>query len=561
VPHPVKTRPGVAIPQTQQRSRRQVQIFHSQPLSSPRSAGRTQNRLDNSSGSSVSSSYIAQMQMCRMGSIFNGSPGTSITKVSSGLANSLEEKFPLGQQKIAQAFAAKGIMGVPTKGTDSPSTSSSSSSISSTMASTTAGSSSLNTPPTSYSISNLREFIGTAPLESELRTGPKISPVGLGIPEEERKGLPIPSKKVQAKSGLETELCSAMSSSWKDGISSSLISHKSFGSPGKIGKNGLHARSRSGLSNSNFWKDPGTGAPAPAVLVSAVVGAAGLEDELTKVSLLEAQTVVPSETSSATTTVVRPSPIGTPLPISTKKSTSVANVLFHSNDLPRTPNTEPPYDNDVPSVNGLHPNDQHTTSLLSQTAPRPTSSSKRAIIRNSPPQQVSQLSAHMHHNKPPDASHNNASHIIRSGTRSRASRLVETSPKDSTTQSAHVPPLAPFAPPPTPIDTSLNTPETHSRDTSEQPSDPLHLPLLHTCLSDQPPISIKIADLGNATPSKKHFTEDIQTRQYRAPEAILGRRDWDARVDVWSVACVVSDLYYRNLDTNLKSCKLRFSNF
>lgn len=37
----------------------------------------------------------------------------------------------------------------------------------------------------------------------------------------------------------------------------------------------------------------------------------------------------------------------------------------------------------------------------------------------------------------------------------------------------------------------------------------------------------------------KHYTEDIQTRQYRAPEAILGRRDWDARADIWSVACVV----------------------
>ncbi|KAG2146510.1 kinase-like protein [Suillus bovinus] len=56
------------------------------------------------------------------------------------------------------------------------------------------------------------------------------------------------------------------------------------------------------------------------------------------------------------------------------------------------------------------------------------------------------------------------------------------------------------------------------------------------------PLSIKIADLGNATPSKQHFTEDIQTRQYRAPEAILGRRDWGTRADVWSVACVVFEL-------------------
>ncbi|KAH7914477.1 kinase-like protein [Hygrophoropsis aurantiaca] len=56
------------------------------------------------------------------------------------------------------------------------------------------------------------------------------------------------------------------------------------------------------------------------------------------------------------------------------------------------------------------------------------------------------------------------------------------------------------------------------------------------------PISIKIADLGNATPSKRHYTEDIQTRQYRAPEAILGRRDWGTRADIWSVACVVFEL-------------------
>lgn len=53
------------------------------------------------------------------------------------------------------------------------------------------------------------------------------------------------------------------------------------------------------------------------------------------------------------------------------------------------------------------------------------------------------------------------------------------------------------------------------------------------------PVLVKIADLGNATPSKRHFTEDIQTRQYRSPEAIIGRSDWDSKVDVWSVACVV----------------------
>ncbi|KAI0067947.1 kinase-like protein [Artomyces pyxidatus] len=56
------------------------------------------------------------------------------------------------------------------------------------------------------------------------------------------------------------------------------------------------------------------------------------------------------------------------------------------------------------------------------------------------------------------------------------------------------------------------------------------------------PISIKIADMGNATPSKRHYTEDIQTRQYRSPEAIIGRSDWGCKVDIWSVACVIFEL-------------------
>ncbi|KZT23770.1 kinase-like protein [Neolentinus lepideus HHB14362 ss-1] len=57
-----------------------------------------------------------------------------------------------------------------------------------------------------------------------------------------------------------------------------------------------------------------------------------------------------------------------------------------------------------------------------------------------------------------------------------------------------------------------------------------------------PPIMVKIADLGNATPSKRHYTEDIQTRQYRCPEAILGKSDWGCTADIWSVACVIFEL-------------------
>ena len=77
---------------------------------------------------------------------------------------------------------------------------------------------------------------------------------------------------------------------------------------------------------------------------------------------------------------------------------------------------------------------------------------------------------------------------------------------------------------------NADTPVNNSLSTTPAPSTPDLLP----------PISIKIADLGNATPSRNHFTEDIQTRQYRAPEAILGRSDWGCTADIWSIACVVS---------------------
>ena len=54
-------------------------------------------------------------------------------------------------------------------------------------------------------------------------------------------------------------------------------------------------------------------------------------------------------------------------------------------------------------------------------------------------------------------------------------------------------------------------------------------------------ISVKIADLGNACWVGHHFTNDIQTRQYRSPEVILGAK-WGASTDVWSMAAMVSKL-------------------
>ncbi|CAJ0879981.1 5821_t:CDS:2 [Entrophospora sp. SA101] len=54
-------------------------------------------------------------------------------------------------------------------------------------------------------------------------------------------------------------------------------------------------------------------------------------------------------------------------------------------------------------------------------------------------------------------------------------------------------------------------------------------------------ITVKIADLGNACWVEHHFTNDIQTRQYRSPEVILGSR-WGRSADIWSMACMAFEL-------------------
>jgi serine/threonine protein kinase len=54
-------------------------------------------------------------------------------------------------------------------------------------------------------------------------------------------------------------------------------------------------------------------------------------------------------------------------------------------------------------------------------------------------------------------------------------------------------------------------------------------------------LRIKIVDFGNACHITKKFTDNIQTREYRSPEAILGI-DYGANTDIWSLACVVFEL-------------------
>lgn len=54
-------------------------------------------------------------------------------------------------------------------------------------------------------------------------------------------------------------------------------------------------------------------------------------------------------------------------------------------------------------------------------------------------------------------------------------------------------------------------------------------------------MDVRIVDLGNACWTTKHFSDDIQTRQYRAPEVIIGA-PYDTSADVWSLGCMVFEL-------------------
>ncbi|KAJ8771058.1 hypothetical protein K2173_023383 [Erythroxylum novogranatense] len=51
----------------------------------------------------------------------------------------------------------------------------------------------------------------------------------------------------------------------------------------------------------------------------------------------------------------------------------------------------------------------------------------------------------------------------------------------------------------------------------------------------------KVVDFGNACWADKQFAEEIQTRQYRAPEVIL-RSGYSFSVDMWSFACTAFEL-------------------
>lgn len=54
-------------------------------------------------------------------------------------------------------------------------------------------------------------------------------------------------------------------------------------------------------------------------------------------------------------------------------------------------------------------------------------------------------------------------------------------------------------------------------------------------------IQIKIADLGNSCWFNEHYTNSIQTREYRSPEVLLGA-PWGCSADIWSTGCLIFEL-------------------
>ncbi|KAG6889371.1 hypothetical protein C0995_001436 [Termitomyces sp. Mi166 len=552
VPLPMRSRTGVTIPHSQQTIRRQVQIFNSQPLASPSRSvidltrsvpgslkigmntfnGSNESNSNASSGSLINPTHVRTTT--GLGS--TSTSGTAKSLSSKGLNASVKQ--PFGNTTLA---AHKHIPMSPS------SASSSSSSISSTAVSVTAGTSSvISTPPTSLSYSlgiAVAGFMGISKVGDQ--------PMNNGHPSGEKKsnhsrdGIPVQGKK-KGKVSIEDEIEEATSTNWKDvlgkpsswserilpGLSSSYKSPVMMHAKSKLCQveNSYHSQPRSSNASSSFWKDPGTAALAPAVVVSVVAGADGSEEGRNSFDFPPTNIEgTRSETSTATATAAQPSRTVTPVNTSSpsKKTPSLIKKAV-LNALPDT--VIPPFESSTAPTHNIT---KSTPSLLSQTAPlRPTSLKSTPPNSRSPPQHTSLLSAHKH-----------------SLSTTCASDLPTTTHKRTNSLTIDVLPapavLTPSTPPPTPAE-----PPSTSSFISHPPSASLRtsaLPIQVPITTNPPapvlpPISVKIADLGNATPSLKHYTEDIQTRQYRAPEAILGRRDWDARADIWSVACVVFEL-------------------
>lgn len=60
---------------------------------------------------------------------------------------------------------------------------------------------------------------------------------------------------------------------------------------------------------------------------------------------------------------------------------------------------------------------------------------------------------------------------------------------------------------------------------------------------------VKVADfgLGRKRRNDGQYTFKVVTLWYRAPELILGCRNYDERVDVWSIGCVIAEFFIHDI--------------
>ncbi|KAL2937520.1 Serine/threonine-protein kinase SRPK [Bienertia sinuspersici] len=68
-----------------------------------------------------------------------------------------------------------------------------------------------------------------------------------------------------------------------------------------------------------------------------------------------------------------------------------------------------------------------------------------------------------------------------------------------------------------------------------------HSPATRQKLLNSVETKCKLVDFGNTCWTHKQFTTDIQTRQYRCPEVILGSK-YSTSADLWSLACICFEL-------------------
>jgi serine/threonine protein kinase len=69
---------------------------------------------------------------------------------------------------------------------------------------------------------------------------------------------------------------------------------------------------------------------------------------------------------------------------------------------------------------------------------------------------------------------------------------------------------------------------------------------------------IKVIDLGSSCFLSDNLTTYVQSRSYRAPEVILGL-PYDQKIDIWSLGCILAELYTGEVSFHLTSYNSLFS--